>query len=625
MVDEEMNKKDEVEDVFEEPESTGTTKGPSSAGKIIGAIVAVIIVVGAVAGVWFYMNSGGNETVKHDILYVAGTSDVTTWDPSYSYSTEAEYLANIYEPLIWANPPGSDEPFRPGLAQSWEVSNDGLTWTFHLRHNVTFHNGDTLDAQDVIYSVQRTLKTFYTTWEGAGWLWWPVVDDWSTYHVNITAPDNYTVVFHLTYPIPLDRVAAAIYGAWIFSSKMPEGVNNETALHQWFEQGHDLGSGPYTLGDYETGKKIVLKAYDNYWGGWKENQFKEVDIDLTTPTPSTQTQKLQAGEIDLAKATDLTAVENLQKDPSINVYISPSAYNYVGYINIWAYHPELASQGLDPYPFTHLEVRQAISYGINYQEVLRAGVLGYGRQAKGPVPYGLWPHTEDVDKLLHQYNYDIKKAKDLLAKAGYPNTTTDGKPMAEDGSNAWMVLRLNYTAENAVEAAYAPVIQESLADLGIYVQINALEWKTQWSLARNVPADKPADWLTNETFLKSAFGAKQDIFMILWWPSMADGYDNLNSMFADHSYPPLFNLCYWYNSTYDSLVWQAYVKTSTDPETAKNLYVKAMNLLIDQAPALFLIDVQSVMSMKSYVGGYVPNLYYPRTVFFYQLYFTGEE
>jgi len=625
MVDEEDVKKDEgtenVEEVFEKPKESG--KPPSSTGKIIAAIVAVIIVVAAVAGVWMMTQPGEEKPiVAPEVLYVAGTSDVTTWDPSYSYSTEAEYLANIYEPLIWANPPGSAESFRPGLATSWEVSDDGLTWTFHLRHNVTFHNGDTLDAQDVIFSIQRTLKTFYTTWEGAGWLWWPVVDDWSTYHVNITAPDDYTVVFHLTYAIPLDRVAAAIYGAWIFSSQLPEGVN-ESSLHGWFEQGHDLGSGPYTLGEYTTGKKIVLKAYDNYWDGWNKTQYKEVDIDLTTPQPSTQTQKLQAGEIDIAKATDLSAVENLQNDPKISVYISPSAYNYVGYINIWAYHPELASKGLDPYPFTHKEVRQAISYGINYQEVLRAGVLGYGRQAKGPVPYGLWPHTKEVDSLLKQYNYDIQKAKDLLAKAGYPNTTTDGQPMAEDGSNAWMTLRLNYTAENGVEAAYAPVIQQSLADLGIYVQINALEWKTQWSLARQVPANAPPDAKHNETFLKKVFGPKQDIFMILWWPSMADGYDNLNSMFHSE-WPPLFNLCYWYNDTYDGLIWQAYVKTSTDPETALNLYVKAMNLLIEEAPALFLIDVQSVLSMKSNIGGYTPNLYYPRTIFFYELYYIGE-
>ncbi|ADD09150.1 ABC transporter substrate-binding protein [Candidatus Aciduliprofundum boonei] len=618
--------KEEIEEVFEEPKSTSKPPKSKSLGKIIAAIVAVIIVIAAIAGVWM-MSQHGEENKKPvvapKVLYVAGTSDVTTWDPSYSYSTEAEYLANIYEPLIWANPPGSGKPFGPALATSWEVSSNGLTWTFHLRHNVTFHNGDTLDAQDVIFSIQRTLTTFYTTYEGAGFLWWPVVDNWKTLHVNITAPDDYTVVFHLTYAIPLDRVAAAIYGAWIFSSKLPEGVN-ESSLHGWFEQGHDLGSGPYTLSDYQTGKKIVLKGYDKYWGGWNDTQYKEVDIDLTTPQPSTQTQKLQAGEIDIAKATDLSAIDNLKKDPKISVYISPSAYNYIGYINIWAYHPELAKQGLDPYPFTHKEVRQAISYGINYQEVLRAGVLGYGRQAKGPVPYGLWPHTADVDSLLKQYNYDIQKAKDLLAAAGYPSSTTDGKPMAEDGSNAWMILRLNYTAENAVEAAYAPVIQKSLADLGIFVKINALEWKTQWSLARQVPADKPADWLTNETFLKKVFGPKQDIFMILWWPSMADGYDNLNSMFADHSYPPLFNLCYWYNSTYDSLLWQAYIKTSTDPSTAKSLYVKAMNLLIDQAPALFLIDVQSVLSMKSNIGGYTPNLYYPRTIFFYQLYYIGE-
>ena len=598
-----------------------------SSKKLIAIVVGVVVIViaGAVGGI---VLTGSHPTSKKavsapKVLYVAGISGITTWDPSYSYSTEAEYLANIYEPLIWANPPGSSSPYRGGLAKTWKVSPNGLTWTFYLRHNVTFHNGAPLTAQDVIFSLQRTVKIFYTVGQGAGYMWWAAVNNWTTYHLNITAPNKYTVVFHLTTAVPLARIAAAIYSAWIYSSKLPKGVS-ENSLHAWFDQGHDLGSGPYELAKYVPGKELILKAYPNYWGGWNNTQYKEIYINLAASKSSTQTQMLESGEIDIAQAPQLTAIPQLQKNPKISVYISPSEFNYIGYINIWAYHPELAKEGLNPYPFTHKLVRQAISYGINYKEVLRAGVLNYGRQSKGPVPYGLWPHIPAVDSLLKQYTYNLKKARDLLAEAGYPNTTTNGKPMAADGSNAWMILRLNYTAENAVEAAFAPVIQQSLAKLGIYVKINALSWKAQWSLAKQIPAKYEkyslAQIENNETLLKKIFGPKQDIFLILWWPSMADGFDNLFSMFHAE-WPPVFNLCYWYNTTYDNLIWEAYTKTSTNPTLALHLYVKAMNFLIEQAPALFLIDVDNVYAMNSHIGGYTPDLYYPTTIFFYELYY----
>ena len=81
-----------------------------------------------------------------DILKVAHTANITTWDPVKSFSTEALYLANMYEPLLWVNPPGSAEPFTPALATEWETSEDGLTWTFHLRDGVTFQDGEPLTA-----------------------------------------------------------------------------------------------------------------------------------------------------------------------------------------------------------------------------------------------------------------------------------------------------------------------------------------------------------------------------------------------------------------------------------------------------------------------------------------------
>src|SRR3954469_24384756 len=89
-----------------------------------------------------------------NVLKVASTANITTWDPVKSFSTEAFYMANIYEPLLWINPPGSAEKFTPALATKWEHSDDGLTWTWLIRDGVTFHDGTPLDADAVVKSIQ---------------------------------------------------------------------------------------------------------------------------------------------------------------------------------------------------------------------------------------------------------------------------------------------------------------------------------------------------------------------------------------------------------------------------------------------------------------------------------------
>ena len=107
----------------------------------------------AVAAALVIVTAGWASTARHSsstaLLRVATTAGVTTWDPIKSFSTEVLYMANIYEPLVYANPPGSSKPFRPGLATNWGRSKDGKTWTFTLRQGVKFHNGERLTAQAV--------------------------------------------------------------------------------------------------------------------------------------------------------------------------------------------------------------------------------------------------------------------------------------------------------------------------------------------------------------------------------------------------------------------------------------------------------------------------------------------
>ncbi len=143
-----------------------------------------------------------NTSASTAVLTVASSASVTTWDPVASFSTEAMYLGNLYEPLLWKNPAGSDEDYTPALATGWTTSDDGLTWTFDIREGVTFHTGEALDAA----AVQKSLEAAKER-GGASFIWAPVE--------TIKATSDTEVVIELAYAAPVDLIVSSTYGAWI--------------------------------------------------------------------------------------------------------------------------------------------------------------------------------------------------------------------------------------------------------------------------------------------------------------------------------------------------------------------------------------------------------------------------
>ena len=140
------------------------------------------------------------------VLKIANTASVTTWDPVKSFSTEAAYMANIYEQLLRINPPDAEERFTPLLAERWEHNDDGTEWTFYLRKGVKFHDGEPLTAEAVKMSIEAAADH-----GGAAFIWAPLD------HIEVV--DDYTVKFYLKYAAPLDLIASSLYGAWIISPK----------------------------------------------------------------------------------------------------------------------------------------------------------------------------------------------------------------------------------------------------------------------------------------------------------------------------------------------------------------------------------------------------------------------
>lgn len=510
-------------------------------------LVALSLVLSACGG-----GAATQAPAVPQVLKIANTANITTWDPIESFSTEAAYMANVYEQLLRINPPGSAQQFTPLLATSWESNADGTVWTFNLREGVTFHDGEPMNADAVVKSLDAARER-----GGASFIWWMVE--------SIEAVDDLTVQFNLSASAPVELIASSLYGAWIVS---PKALEAAAADEDYWANGIEAGTGPYLIESYVPDQEIVFQKYENYWGGWEDDQFDTILVQII-PEALTQQQLLESGSVDLATSLPRDNYATFQGNPDYTYFEEPSFFNYVGFFNT-----------LRP-PLDDAKVRQALSYAIPYDDIIQIGVKGLGTQSRGPVPAGVWPWSPDVN----QYTYDLDRAKELLTEAGY-----------EGGGFS---LRLTYAAENATHEAYAPLIKDSFAELGVDVTIEPIAFSQQWEEAKSDPANA------------------QDMFLLLYWPTYSDaGSDNLWSMFY-YTEKPFFNLSYWNNPEFNTLVDEAIGLTVSDPATSQAKYVEAMNLLVEEAAGLFFFDTKAVFIIPKHIEGFQYNLNYPFVQYFF--------
>lgn len=517
----------------------------------VGAVAAVIASALAMSGCTVGQQSGvGENTNAPNVLSVAASAAVTTWDPVRSFSTEALYMGNVYETLLKKNPEGASEQFTPVLAESWETSDDGKTWTFHIQKNATFHDGTKVDADAVKQSIEAAKE-----YGGASFIWAPLE--------SIDTPDETTVVMNLSYSAPMDLIAASTYGAWIVE---PSALTASKGDENYFAEGTDAGTGPYTVSSYTPGKEVVLTAQDDYWNTEAASYYSTVNVAIT-PDAVTAQQMLTAGEVDLATSLPMENIASIAEQTGGEVRKANSPFSFLAYFN--------TTRG----PLADVTVRQALSYAIPYQDIIDVGAYGYGTRSHGPVPKGIFPYSESVP----QYTYDLEKAKQLLADAGHADGFT---------------LTLTYASENPSEARFVPLIKDALAKIGVTVNVKAELFNQQWEEAKADPANA------------------QDIFVVYYWPTYSDaGVDNLNSLFA-YTEKPFFNLSYWHDEKYEALLGEAGKLTGSDRAAAQAKYEEAMDLLVDQAPGAFLYDPQAVMVVPKdlQIGEFNEN--YPFTTFF---------
>ncbi len=484
------------------------------------------------------------EPEEISITY-ATQQTTTTLDPAIHVDeTESLHVMNVYEPLVWPTKGGAPQPH---LAESWEVSDDGLVYTFKLREGVKFHDGTELTAEDVAFSMDRMVSLG----KGFSWLWQDVLDVGDTEVV-----DDYTVAFHLNEP----------YGPFLSTLVQLFVVNKDLLMEnkgdgdygefgdygQAFLNQQDAGSGPYYVDVYEPGTKTIFRKFDDYWGGWEPGQVTEATF-LIVSELATQKLMLQKGEVDFIEQWhSVESFEELKQSEGVVVEEDPNVQLFF-----------LSMNNQNP-PFDNEDVRKAISYAFDYGTAADV-IFGGAAQAMGPVPLLLPGHNPDT----MQYTYDVEKAKEHLAASGidpveYP-------------------LSYVYVAGLESEEKIGLLLQSNLKELGFELEMQPEPW------ARMVELVAQPD--TAPHFMA--------IFHTAKYPS-PDGHTYL--MFHPNAWGTYMSSSFYENSEVSDLLDKA--RAATDTEEQYGYYGQVQEIVADEAAALFIANPLHRMAHRDRVNGY---------------------
>lgn len=381
---------------------------------VLCAVLALALVLTSCstgAGVDLGGGSAGNL-----VAAIAGEPDQLDPHKTSAYFS-FEVLENVFDTLV---EPDENLEMRPALAQSWTVSPDQLTWTFHLRQGVRFHDGSPFTAADVVYSYRRIIDQKLAN-----------VDKLSAIS-EVSAPDPATVRIAVKHPAPnLLTSLGGFKGMAIVQRANVESGRIAT---------HPVGTGPFAFTGQRSGDSITLKANPGYWAG--PPKIPGVTFRFISE-PTTALSALQAGEIDWTDSIPTQRVAQLSDDDSLTLARTPS--NDYWYLALNQARP----------PWNDVRVRQAIAYAIDRDSIIKATSYGTATANQLAIPRGNPWFTD-----YHRYRHDTDQAKALLHAAGAAPKSLD----------------MLVTSEYPQTVTTAQIIADNLAPLGITVNIRTVDF-----------------------------------------------------------------------------------------------------------------------------------------------------
>jgi peptide/nickel transport system substrate-binding protein len=524
---------------------------PRSRGRL-GATLALAALVAGCSGEAAVNQgkAGANTPAYGDTLIEASIGNISSLIPNITSDAASREVGNyMYNGLVTL---GRDLEIAPELATSWEFSKDCLTLDFNLHRGVKWHDGAPFTADDVVFTWQTTMNPKTPS---------PYRSDFQDVQ-NVEALDPYTV--RVTYRKPYAKALLSwglsilprhLLERYVTEGKLKEAPQNWTA---------PVGTGPYRFKEMKAGEKVVVVANQDYFKG--RPSISRV-VYRIIPSQATIFLELKAQGVDVASLTALqykrqTEYPAFQK--AYNKFRYPgSGYTYLGF-------------NLKDPRFADRRVRVAFAHAINKQELLDGVVLGLGREATGPFRPGTWADNPAVKGVP----YDPKKAAALLAEAGWTTRNAAGLLM-RDGKAFTFELLTNQG--NDERKKIAEIVQASLRDLGIGVEIRILEWAA----------------LLKEHVKKRNFDA-----MVLGWGTGADP-DQYVVWHSSQSGPDDLNHISYKNADVDKLLEEG--RASCVQADRVRFYHRLHEVLAEDQPLVFLYWRDVMPAVSGRVFGVQPG------------------
>jgi peptide/nickel transport system substrate-binding protein len=496
-------------------------------------------------------SSGGGGTVR---IGYGGSPD--TLNPGTAVLAEAYTMFELaYDAMFQLE---FDGTFTPELAESFEVSEDGKTWTFKIRDGFMFHDGTPLTAKDIAFSYN-----FYQSHED-----FPFLNVYTGYFESVEAPDDNTVVIKLTEAIP------NMESQLVFLYVLPEHIWSELegAAATEFENVEMIGSGPFKLKEYKQGEFVHLEANPDH--PLYPPNVDEV-IFQTFENQDALVQAIQTGQVDMITEMPNTAVPGLRNAENIELVVgaplSPSVTDII--LNqtapencppedgVCSGHPALLDRN----------VRLALAHATDKQNIVDVLLLGLGTPGLTLIPdsLGVWYNNS-----LQDYEFDIAKANQILDEAGYKDTDGDGTREMPDGTNP-LVFRVQWPNDSAEAPRMADLLSETWGQIGVKTEPQALD----------------PDALTSVCC--PAF----DFDVILWgWGSDPDPNFLLSVMLTEEI--PTGNSETGYsNPEYDELYTQQ--ATELDPEKRKEIVWEMQKIVHDDVVYIIPFYAQETQAYRT--------------------------
>lgn len=484
-------------------------------------------------------SSSGNEEAgsqgQGGDLVISKASDAVSLDPNGSNDIPSyDVQRNIFETLIKQD---QNMELIPGLAKEWENVEDNV-WEFKLQEGVTFHDGSPFNAEVVKANLERILDPDVASSQAQ--LFEMITD--------IEVVDEYTVRITTEYPFaPLPAHLAHPVSGMVSLELIEEDY---AAMEEGEEPGsvinnNPIGTGYFKFDEWVPGQYVRLVKNEDYWG---EQALLDSVTFKVVPEDLTRIAELNTGDTHISSPLNSSDVEQIEQTDGVSVHQQNSvSYAYVGF--------NMAKE-----PFDDKRVRQAITMAIDKDMIIEGIYNGYGTAANGPIPPDVPGHDESVED--HEYN--VEKAKELLAEAGY-----------EDGFSTTI-----WTNDDRARIDTATNIQAQLEEVGIDVEVEILEWGA---------------------YLEQTANGNHDMFVLGWVTGTGDADYSVYPLFHSDSVGAPGNRTFTENDELDALIEEA--RQTTNEEERMSLYSEIQKMLVDITPVININYQEYLMAVDDSVKG----------------------